>query len=198
MRYELPYRGRMILLVYPALISQISGSHDENEFEVMIISKEFAIKSDLWWSAMTHLSNPDTLFDTPGVFLVKMKHAFEPVKRDNSVNTYSRISTVPRGSEQSEWASPWTERASEASIVKRSAGERVSGVSGVSGASERTNEATEWPVQSNLRSNENNSPFLLIYIIVNRLEIHLIFLFLVIRWCSWVIMSYHIKIYNLG
>ena len=37
-----------------------------------------------------------------GVFLVKMKHAFEPVKRDNSVNTYSRISTVPRGSERSE------------------------------------------------------------------------------------------------
>ena len=26
-----------------------------------------------------------------GVFLVKMKNAFEPVKRDNSVNTYSRI-----------------------------------------------------------------------------------------------------------
>ena len=30
------------------------------------------------------------------------KNAFIPVKRDNSVNTYSRISTVPRGSEQSE------------------------------------------------------------------------------------------------
>ena len=37
-----------------------------------------------------------------GVFLVKMKNAFVPVKRDNSVNTYSRISTVPRGSERSE------------------------------------------------------------------------------------------------
>ena len=47
---------------------------------------------------------------TKGVFLVKMKNAFVPVKRDNSVNTYLRISTVPRGSERSEWASPWTER----------------------------------------------------------------------------------------
>ena len=37
-----------------------------------------------------------------GVFLVKMKNAFVPVKRDNSVNTHSRISTVPRGSEQNE------------------------------------------------------------------------------------------------
>ena len=37
-----------------------------------------------------------------GVFPVKMKNAFEPVKRDNSMNTYSRISTVPRGSERSE------------------------------------------------------------------------------------------------
>ena len=30
------------------------------------------------------------------------KNAFPPVKRDNSVNTYSRISTVPQGSERSE------------------------------------------------------------------------------------------------
>ena len=33
---------------------------------------------------------------------VSAKNAFVPVKRDNSVNTYSRISTVPRGSERSE------------------------------------------------------------------------------------------------
>ena len=37
-----------------------------------------------------------------GVFLVKTKNAFVPVKRDHSVNTYLRISTVPRGSEQNE------------------------------------------------------------------------------------------------
>ena len=37
-----------------------------------------------------------------GVFLVSAKNAFVPVKRDNSMNTYSRISTVPRGSERSE------------------------------------------------------------------------------------------------
>ena len=30
-----------------------------------------------------------------GVFLVSAKNAFVPVKRDKSVNTYSRISTVP-------------------------------------------------------------------------------------------------------
>ena len=38
---------------------------------------------------------------TLGVFLVKMKTAFVPVKRVHSVNTYSRIATVPRGSERS-------------------------------------------------------------------------------------------------
>ena len=37
-----------------------------------------------------------------GVFPVKMKNAFLPVKCDNSVNRYSRISTVPQESEQSE------------------------------------------------------------------------------------------------
>ena len=48
-RYVKPYRGRMILLVllvYLALISQISEPRDENEFEVMIISEEFVLKSD--------------------------------------------------------------------------------------------------------------------------------------------------------
>ena len=36
------------------------------------------------------------------VFPVKMKNAFVLVKRENSVKTYLRISTVPRGSERSE------------------------------------------------------------------------------------------------
>ena len=40
-----------------------------------------------------------------GVFQVKMKDAFDPVKRDHSVNTYSRISTVSQESEQSEGVS---------------------------------------------------------------------------------------------
>ena len=70
-----------------------------------------------------------------GVFLVKTRISIVPLNRDHSVNTDSWISTVPRGSERSEWASPWMERASEASVAKRSAAERVSGVSG---ASERT------------------------------------------------------------
>ena len=37
-----------------------------------------------------------------GVFLVKMKNAFIPFERIYSMNKYSRISTVPRGSEGSE------------------------------------------------------------------------------------------------
>ena len=37
-----------------------------------------------------------------GVFLVKMKNAFVPVKRDDGVNKYSRISTALRRSEQNE------------------------------------------------------------------------------------------------
>ena len=37
-----------------------------------------------------------------GVFLVSAKNAFVPLERDNSVNTYSRISTVSQGSERSE------------------------------------------------------------------------------------------------
>ena len=36
----------LVLLVYLALISQISEPRDENEFEVMIISEEFVLKSD--------------------------------------------------------------------------------------------------------------------------------------------------------
>ena len=56
-----------------------------------------------------------------GVFLVKMNNAFVPVKRDHSVNIYSRISTAPR-----------MEQASKASVAKRSTAEQVSGVSGAS------------------------------------------------------------------
>ena len=40
------------------------------------------------------LDNGPSTFDCEGVFLVKMKNAFVPVKRDNTVNTYSRFSTV--------------------------------------------------------------------------------------------------------
>ena len=48
---------------------------------------------------------------TLGVFLVKTKNVFVPVKRVYSVNTYSRISTVSRGSEGSEQARELSERA---------------------------------------------------------------------------------------
>ena len=60
------------------------------------------------------------------------KNAFIPVERILSMNTFSWISTIPRGSERSEWASPWMERASEVSVAKQSAAEWVSGVSGAS------------------------------------------------------------------
>ena len=64
------------------------------------------------------------------MFLLTTKNAFVPVKHVYSVNTYSRISTVPREGvgEVSELAQERSER-SEASVAKRS---------GVSGASERT------------------------------------------------------------
>ena len=38
-------------------------------------------------------------FNNEGVFLVTMQNAFVPVERIYSVNTFSRISTVPRGTE---------------------------------------------------------------------------------------------------
>ena len=47
-------------------------------------------------------------------FLVKMKNAFKPVKRDHSVNTYPRISTVPRGSEGSRVSERAHERSEQA------------------------------------------------------------------------------------
>ena len=49
---------------------------------------------------------------TLGVFLLTTKNAFVPVKRDNSVDTYLRISTVPWGSERSEWTNERSERPS--------------------------------------------------------------------------------------
>ena len=71
------------------------------------------------------------------------KNAILPVKRVYSVNTYSRISTVLRGSERSEWASPWTERASEASGAKRIKAEHCI-ASQRSEQCERTNIASDW------------------------------------------------------
>ena len=49
-----------------------------------------------------------------GVFLVSAKNAFVSVKRDNSMNTYSRISNVPQVSEVSERAREQSERAKPA------------------------------------------------------------------------------------
>ena len=48
-------------------------------------------------------------FKTLGVFLLITRISLVPMKRNHSVNTYSWISNVPRGSERSEWASPWME-----------------------------------------------------------------------------------------
>ena len=60
--------------------------------------------------------------------------------RSQREHAYSRIATVPRGSERSEWASPWTERASEASVALRS-------------------EWAEWAVRANERSKRPSGPF---------------------------------------
>ena len=56
---------------------------------------------------------------TGGAFLVKMKNAFVPTEGVYSVNTYLRISSVPRGSEQSEWAREWSEQAKRASEASK-------------------------------------------------------------------------------
>ena len=101
--------------------------------------KEFQLGSNF----QNHICKPfprEWVFKKKGVFLVKMKNAFVSVKRDNSVNTYSRILTVPRGSEQSEWASPWTEQASKRS--EHSEEERC-GASKRSERCERTNIASD-------------------------------------------------------
>ena len=78
-----------------------------------------------------------------GVFLVSAKNAFVPVKHDNSVNIYSRISTVPRGSERSEWVSPWMERAREWSEQSERSEAELGGVSEKSEWCERTNVASD-------------------------------------------------------
>ena len=100
----------------------------------MEMEKQNRSTSDSSWLALS---------DTLGVFLLKMKNAFVPVKRDHSVNTYSRISTVPWGSERSEWASPWTEWASEAEQ---------------SGA--LRSEGAEWAVRANKRSKRRSGLFI--------------------------------------
>ena len=55
------------------------------------------------FNSINHRAAVSNLFSLSlGVFLVTNENAFPPVKRNNSVNTYSRISTVPRGNERSE------------------------------------------------------------------------------------------------
>ena len=114
-----------------------------NTFLLITFFHFFPFPFKPWTCLLSIFTAQLLLYDGLGVFLVKMKNAFAPVKRAYSVNTHSTISTFPWGSERSEWASPWTELASEASIAKQSkvsiakqsAAEQVSGVSG---ASERT------------------------------------------------------------
>ena len=55
------------------------------------------------------------------------------------MNTYSRISTVPRGSEQIEWASPWTVQASRSGVVR--------------------SEWAEWAIRAKGHSERPSSPF---------------------------------------
>ena len=71
-----------------------------NEVKTCLLRR--ALMSKDVYSKPTHACSLFPTVTTSGVFLVKTKNAFAPVKRDNSVNTYSRISTVPCGSERSE------------------------------------------------------------------------------------------------
>ena len=50
----------------------------------------------------TKTDSQEDLSTTKGVFLVTTANAMLPVDRDHSVNTYSGISTIPRGSERNE------------------------------------------------------------------------------------------------
>ena len=79
----------------------------------------------LWRNFASTALNGIMVNSTQGVFLVKIKNAFVTVKRVYSMNTYSRISTVPRGSERSERASLCTERASKASKRSEQANEQA-------------------------------------------------------------------------
>ena len=64
--------------------------HDGNEIRCNLLANENWHACWIGW--FSHIK---------GVFLVSAKNAFVPVKHDKSVNTHSRISTVPRGSERS-------------------------------------------------------------------------------------------------
>ena len=57
-----------------------------------------------WNQTSTKMKSTNSHFPTQGVFLVKMKNAFVPVKRVHSVNTFMNF-LVPSRSEQSEKAS---------------------------------------------------------------------------------------------
>ena len=59
-----------------------------------------------------------------GVFLLSTRISSDSVKSVFSINTYE-FQLSPQGSEQSEWDSLWMERASEASVAKRSTAKRV-------------------------------------------------------------------------
>ena len=90
---------------------------------------------------MTTRPNQRTLRPrTPGVFLVTSTNAIIHIRCVFSVNTYSCISIVTRGSRWSERASPWTKQASEASLVKQCCKKNES-----SEQCKRANKWSEWP-----------------------------------------------------
>ena len=60
---------------------------------------------------ITKLSDSFCTRENQGVFPVTVIIAFLPIERVLSVKTDPWISTVPRGSERSEWASLWMKRA---------------------------------------------------------------------------------------
>ena len=70
---------------------------EERKLFLDLNEKECALIKETWWPFR---NDSNSRFE--GVFLMSAENAFVPVKRDNSVNTYSRNLTVPRGSERGE------------------------------------------------------------------------------------------------
>jgi len=72
-------------------------------FFFYFFESDLVLNSGLLRKILTYvtLKNFMISFASQGVFLVKTKNAFVPVERDDSVDTYSRISIVPGRSERS-------------------------------------------------------------------------------------------------
>ena len=128
-------------------ISTVPWESERSEW-VSMWMKRTSVTSIAKHSAAEQLSGVSGLGER-----MKLANAIIPVKSVYTMNTYSWISTVPWGSERSEWASPWMEPASVMSVAKQGT---VEPVSRLSGASERTERATKWPIKNTVALSGNS------------------------------------------